>query len=154
MDTRGTMRIRFETATCKRCGGSGSYSYCQKHGTTCFGCNGTGSQVTPAGKRAGAAVRRFMAERYSVRVEDLRAGMQFRPYDASGWVIAAEDARESSSRFQRDGEWIHYVDVPTCRASYGLFPGQRVPVRPTPQQFRDEVVPFARRYKGALIEED
>lgn len=25
---------------CSRCGGSGSYSYCQMYGTVCFGCNG------------------------------------------------------------------------------------------------------------------
>jgi hypothetical protein len=27
---------------CGRCGGSGSYSYCQSHGTTCFKCGGKG----------------------------------------------------------------------------------------------------------------
>jgi len=25
---------------CRRCGGSGSYSYCQKYGSVCFRCNG------------------------------------------------------------------------------------------------------------------
>lgn len=28
--------------TCGRCYGSGQHSYCQQHGTTCFGCNGSG----------------------------------------------------------------------------------------------------------------
>ncbi len=28
--------------TCGRCGGGGSYSYCQTYGTTCFGCSGSG----------------------------------------------------------------------------------------------------------------
>ncbi len=28
--------------TCNRCHGSGHYSYCEMHGTTCFGCGGTG----------------------------------------------------------------------------------------------------------------
>ena len=27
---------------CNRCGGSGNYSFCPGHGTTCFGCNGSG----------------------------------------------------------------------------------------------------------------
>jgi hypothetical protein len=31
---------------CGRCGGSGSYSYCQMYGTTCFGCGGTGKVAT------------------------------------------------------------------------------------------------------------
>lgn len=28
--------------TCGRCGGSGSYSFCTSHGSTCFGCGGGG----------------------------------------------------------------------------------------------------------------
>jgi len=32
--------------TCGRCGGSGHYSFCQQHGTTCFGCNGRGLVAT------------------------------------------------------------------------------------------------------------
>ena len=28
--------------TCGHCAGSGNYSYCEMHGTTCFGCGGTG----------------------------------------------------------------------------------------------------------------
>jgi len=30
------------TESCHRCGGSGHFSYCQMHGTTCFQCGGTG----------------------------------------------------------------------------------------------------------------
>lgn len=30
---------------CNRCGGSGSYSYCQMYGTTCFGCGGSGGKA-------------------------------------------------------------------------------------------------------------
>jgi hypothetical protein len=32
---------------CTRCGGSGHYSYCQMHGTTCFKCGGSGAQTQP-----------------------------------------------------------------------------------------------------------
>lgn len=35
--------------TCGRCGGSGEYSYCQRFGTTCFGCEGRGVALA-AGK--------------------------------------------------------------------------------------------------------
>lgn len=31
--------------TCTRCCGSGHYSYCQMHGTTCFKCSGNGMQM-------------------------------------------------------------------------------------------------------------
>jgi hypothetical protein len=40
----GNGKVRVEL-TCGRCGGSGSYSYCQMYGTTCFGCNGGGTVV-------------------------------------------------------------------------------------------------------------
>lgn len=30
---------------CRRCGGSGSYSFNYMHGTTCYGCNGCGHQL-------------------------------------------------------------------------------------------------------------
>jgi hypothetical protein len=30
---------------CSRCGGSGSYSYCQQYGTKCFGCMGSGKGI-------------------------------------------------------------------------------------------------------------
>jgi len=42
----------FETEPCTRCGGSGSYSYCERFGTTCFKCRGNKVQFTPRGKAA------------------------------------------------------------------------------------------------------
>lgn len=47
-------KLLFESETCGRCGGSGSYSYCQMHGSTCFKCNGKGEQLTKRGKAAQA----------------------------------------------------------------------------------------------------
>ncbi len=43
--------------TCGRCGGGGHYSYCQMHGTTCFGCGGTG-KVLPTTADALRAARK------------------------------------------------------------------------------------------------
>ena len=34
---------------CPRCGGSGHYSYCEAHGTTCFRCNGKGKVAPTSG---------------------------------------------------------------------------------------------------------
>lgn len=42
----------FETETCSRCWGSGNYSYCQSHGTTCFKCLGSGKTYTKRGAAA------------------------------------------------------------------------------------------------------
>ena len=42
--------IKFDRKTCTRCHGEGKYSYCRSHGTVCYGCNGTGKQLTARGK--------------------------------------------------------------------------------------------------------
>jgi hypothetical protein len=44
----------FETETCSRCGGSGSYSYCQRFGTVCFKCRGRKVVFTKRGAAANA----------------------------------------------------------------------------------------------------
>lgn len=48
---------KFDRMTCTRCHGEGKYSYCRSHGTTCFGCNGSGQQLTDLGKKQAAAYR-------------------------------------------------------------------------------------------------
>ncbi len=35
-----------QTYTCTRCNGTGRYSFNMMHGTKCYGCNGTGKQLT------------------------------------------------------------------------------------------------------------
>ena len=50
------LKTRMETTTCPRCGGSGSYSYNQIHGSMCYGCNGKGANYT---KRANVALDMF-----------------------------------------------------------------------------------------------
>lgn len=42
----------FESETCSRCLGSGSYSWCQQWGTVCFGCAGAGKKLTKRGRAA------------------------------------------------------------------------------------------------------
>jgi hypothetical protein len=39
-----------QTYTCTRCNGTGRYSFNLLHGTTCFGCKGTGKQKTRPAK--------------------------------------------------------------------------------------------------------
>jgi len=51
----------FDSRTCSRCGGSGTYSFTPMYGSTCFKCGGTprvpgsGYQLTSAGAKAYAA---------------------------------------------------------------------------------------------------
>lgn len=60
----------FEIAPCGRCGGGGHYSYCQMHGTTCFGCGGTGYKLT---KRGSAARARYY-ELLKRKASDIKVG--------------------------------------------------------------------------------
>jgi len=45
------------TIACGRCGGSGHYSYCAMHGTTCFGCSGSGKAMPKLTLKVLAACR-------------------------------------------------------------------------------------------------
>lgn len=62
--------LQFETTPCGRCGGTGSYSWCQPHGSTCFRCGGRGRHLT---KRGASAVAHLRALR-SKPASEVRAG--------------------------------------------------------------------------------
>lgn len=72
--TKEGFRIRFETKSCGRCGGSGRYSYCSMYGSVCFGCGGTGTVLSRKGSDARAAFEATMIERLGVRVDGLHVG--------------------------------------------------------------------------------
>jgi hypothetical protein len=65
-----TKTLLFESATCGRCGGSGSYSWCQMYGSRCFKCAGAGVTLT----KRGAAAQAHFTELCSSRIEDLKVG--------------------------------------------------------------------------------
>src|SRR5262245_40732364 len=55
MAARRARRVSlFESAPCGRCGGSGSYSYCQRFGSVCFQCGGRTWCLTKRGAAAQA----------------------------------------------------------------------------------------------------
>ncbi len=66
--------LTFEKGPCSRCGGSGSYSYCQMYGTTCFKCSGRKVALTRAGAKAANAISAFRKEHFSVPVSSLKPG--------------------------------------------------------------------------------
>lgn len=76
----------FEYATCGRCAGSGSYSYCSMYGSVCFGCGGRGIKLT---KRGSAANAFFNALR-SRKAADFKAGdlifVDFSPVGFTGFA--------------------------------------------------------------------
>jgi hypothetical protein len=67
-------KLTYEMKTCSRCGGSGNYSYCQMYGTTCFKCGGRKRTLSAAGAKASLAIKAFIAEHFSVPVEQLTPG--------------------------------------------------------------------------------
>lgn len=77
--------------TCSRCGGSGRYSFNLIHGTTCYGCGGTGKQKTKP---------RPKAVRWAVLGTDRNTGERVRLYniDAKSGAAAIERARNTMAR--------------------------------------------------------
>jgi len=66
-----TTTERFERETCSRCGGSGSYSWCQRYGSTCFKCGGKKEVLTKRGAAAAARMNALLSRPYSeVQVGD------------------------------------------------------------------------------------
>lgn len=62
----------FEHTTCSRCAGSGTYSYCQMWGSTCFKCKGSGVVLTKRGAAAQAYLEALRVKPVSeVKVGDL-----------------------------------------------------------------------------------
>jgi hypothetical protein len=71
----------FESTTCSRCTGSGKYSWCSAHGSTCFKCGGRGWVLTKRGAAAAAKFRELLSKPTSelvagdkIRVDGFNAG--------------------------------------------------------------------------------
>ncbi len=144
--------ITYEKETCSRCNGSGSYSWCQRFGSTCFKCQGNGKQLTRRGKAAMKKVRQFLTDNYSTAVEDLTPGTKIK--DSDGTYRTVEKVKTSGCvSIAKDGTHTNYIDVVTPKITIAVFPGHLFQCRPSVDQFNKELVPFARRFKGATINE-
>ena len=60
----------FEHQTCPRCGGDGKFSYNQIDGDTCYGCGGSGYQLTARGR----ATQNYLSAMRKVPVEQVKVG--------------------------------------------------------------------------------
>jgi hypothetical protein len=117
----------FETTVCGRCGGCGQYSYCQMHGTVCFGCSGKGKVYT---KRANAAMEYARTLR-TVKVEQVQVGWLLweagGPFSKAGWFTVTAIGQDGSKyRTSPDGEWLPYTNFTTKQGTIGTFPGSDV----------------------------
>lgn len=103
----------FESTTCNRCGGSGSYSWCARHGSTCYGCSGSGRKLTKRGKAAAEFLRSLlMVPASELKVGDLveLSVVNFGDMSVSGKfkrlrAIEIDSDTETTLRFEGAESW-------------------------------------------------
>lgn len=140
--------LRFDTEACSRCGGTGQYSYCQMHGTTCFKCSGKKVQQTRAGARAFKAWLAFADAHCTVAAKDVAIGSVIIMDGKQRRVLDVQTTGGSRWLDNATGEWHDYTNIKTKACSYGVFPNSRVRVPATIEQFREFV---ATQKKGVQL---
>jgi len=81
--------MSLERTTCSRCGGTGRYSWNQRDGDRCWGCNGKGTRLTKRGQVA----YDYLTASMEIGLADLQIGDRVRLSDFSPFVTvtAIED---------------------------------------------------------------
>lgn len=91
----------FPLVKCGRCGGSGHYSWNQRHGSTCYGCSGSGVVVAPKAKNAWNAFLAFRKACHEPKTSQLEVGDKVRLYGQTEFLtvtsVTATDERCGSS---------------------------------------------------------
>lgn len=105
----------FETEACGRCGGGGSYSYCQMYGSTCFKCGGSGKVFT----KRGLAAWNFFIESQKKPLSEVKPGMFFWD-DLYGkkakWLpILSIEENGSYSEWNGVRSYITYIETKRCK---------------------------------------
>lgn len=97
----------FETKPCGRCGGSGSYSWNAMHGSTCYGCGGSGRVFTKRGRAASEFFRSLlMVPAGELKVGDryFMAGFSAGSYtEPNRWVRIDEITTDESGKLSFKG---------------------------------------------------
>lgn len=71
-------KLRYERTECSRCGGSGRYSWNAVDGDRCWGCRGSGQQLTKQARKALEAIRDLREQLCSTEAANLKVGDTFR----------------------------------------------------------------------------
>lgn len=90
----------FEHKACNRCGGSGKYSFNMMDGDRCYGCGGSGFNLT----KRGAAARKWLIEKRSVAARDLVVGQRiyFDMFFSKFWADLTEVTVQENGRVKLD----------------------------------------------------
>lgn len=106
----------FESKYCGRCGGSGRYSFNLMNGDRCFGCHGSGVQLTARGKAAKA----FYIESQQVPVSELKPGMFLFDNEVNKFLPILEIKSEPCGWMVVGGERIPLIGFGTRRGTIGV----------------------------------
>jgi hypothetical protein len=103
------MGLLFESSTCGRCGGTGSYSYSQAFGRTCFGCSGKGEKLT----KRGEAAQSFYHSLLRLDRDDIKIGMRIHQGRSVFTVTEIDDESVHSAKCQYKGKGFEFHLYPS-----------------------------------------
>jgi hypothetical protein len=145
---------KFESQTCTRCHGSGTYSFNLRDGNTCLGCGGKGEKHT----KRGAAAAKFYTESLKTKAESLKPGDKVylgKAPDGSGaaWGHVASVSEPHAQG--KTGKWDAAKGAMVMHDNVGVtvkFTNGQVTKCPPDHQFRQQFAPeiMAEKRKAAL----
>ena len=106
----------FEAKFCGRCGGSGKFSFNSMDGDRCYGCHGSGIQLTARGKAAKA----HLISLQQIAVSDLQVGMFIFDSEVGKFLPILEIGAEPCGWVVVGGERIPLIGIGTRRYTLGL----------------------------------
>lgn len=150
METTGEQILQeFETETCSRCGGSGSYSYCQMYGTTCFKCGGHKRVFTKRGQAAFA----WLKSQRMRKVSELKVGDAVRVDGYKRPLILQEIVASKSGQILPDKSIKYYTDLVFKPITIGTFPEASMEVIPQDEETRTAQRQAAYEYQSKLTKQ-
>lgn len=134
-------KFKFDRETCRRCGGTGHYSYNRTDGSTCYGCAGTGKVKTDQAVAAKRQMEAWLAEHLSIAATEIKPGdrVQISWAGHTKWVTV-EDVRLNGAHVM-----LHYD-----RTAYGIYADSKIRRAGTDAE-RLEYREFVRTLDGVTV---
>lgn len=138
----------FEAKFCGRCGGSGKFSFNLMDGDRCYGCHGSGVQLTARGKAAKA----HLISLQQVSVAELQVGMFLFDNEVNKFLPILEIGAEPCGWMVVGGERIPLIGVGTRRGTLGVTITSVVRAVRSEEERRAQVA-AALEYQGTLTKQ-
>jgi len=120
------VKILFEKQTCARCGGSGRHSYNQLHGDVCYGCGGSGEQLTKRARRLHSDYLDRKLKALAKPAGEVHPGDRVWISDAWRTVTAVEPTE--SGYVRADGTVLYLTALRTAKVTLNCLPTDDVTV--------------------------